>query len=148
MYIVCKQFNNKGISGFISLNKGKQIEVIDDYLCHNNKRICYIKSQNAYDYFANNDDNKGLIRYEKTHQIKDIFKELITDYNNQVANIIQENSEATEEELNTLISQVEDKAREFIEETNISLNSYEFYNASIEKLDELLSIISKKYKGE
>ena len=69
MYIVCKLFNNKGISGFVNLSKGKEIEIIDGYLCDNKKPICYFKSQNAYDYFANNEDGKGLQRFNLSHNI-------------------------------------------------------------------------------
>lgn len=68
-YITIKRTRIACISGDINLPYGTEVDFIDNALYHNNKPICSIRSQNAYDYFARNDDNNGLERGKLTQLI-------------------------------------------------------------------------------
>lgn len=62
-YIVKKRARFDSISGPINLPYGSRVEVIDGFLCDlRGNRICSAMSQNAYDYFAQDDDHMGVIR--------------------------------------------------------------------------------------
>ena len=80
-YILCKPYNKKCMSGDISLLKGANITNTENILYHNNKPLCYTTSQDAYDYFALNDDGKGNERFKLTHDIIAHIKELVEEDN-------------------------------------------------------------------
>lgn len=62
-YIVKKRARFDSISGPINLPYGSRVEGIDGFLCDlRGNRICSAMSQNAYDYFAQDDDHMGVIR--------------------------------------------------------------------------------------
>lgn len=69
-YIACKSFNGNGLCGQIKVSKGTHLEVTDSgIITANEKPICLITSQRAYDYFAYDDDGNGKVRYNLTHTI-------------------------------------------------------------------------------
>ena len=68
-YITIKRTKIKGISGDFNLPYGTEVECIDGVIYRNEKPVCSDHSQNAYDYFARNDDNNGLERGKLTQSI-------------------------------------------------------------------------------
>ena len=81
-YIVCKKFNKKGIDSTFNLKKGSTLtKMQDNYLYHNNLKVCYYDCDNAREYFAKNDDGKGLERHALCESIKDKIKEIVKEYN-------------------------------------------------------------------
>ena len=79
-YITTSRFKTKAICGEMNLPYATKCECVDDYITYNGQPLCYIKSQNAFDYFAINDDNKGL---ERGDLIKKITKCLANPNNHQ-----------------------------------------------------------------
>lgn len=65
-YVVRKRFKQLGICGQVNLPYGTECTVIDygdgKFIACNQGVICCVTSQNAYDYFSQNDDQCGLER--------------------------------------------------------------------------------------
>lgn len=72
-YIVIKKFEGRAICGDIALPYGMKVHAVNGFILFPQGRICRVTSQNAYDYFAQNDDGNGLKRGELT---QDILKRL------------------------------------------------------------------------
>lgn len=68
-YVCFKRFKSNAICGNVNITYGTELEAKDGIISNNGKPICYTKSQNAYDYFARNDDEKGLERGKLTADI-------------------------------------------------------------------------------
>ena len=51
-----------GISGQVNIPYGTALICQDGFLMHQNKPLCGITSQNAYDFFSQNDDGMGRER--------------------------------------------------------------------------------------
>ena len=61
-YICFKRFKANAICGEVNISYGTVLEAENDIIYFNKKPVCYVTSQNAYDYFSINDDGKGLER--------------------------------------------------------------------------------------
>lgn len=68
-YITIKRTRINSISGSINLPYGTEVESMDGILFANGKPLCSDRSQNAYDYFARNDDGNGFERGKLTREI-------------------------------------------------------------------------------
>lgn len=68
-YIVTNRFKGKGICGQVNLPYGTPCSVEDGFIISPKGIICAVTSQNAYDFFAQNDDNNGLVRGKLTANI-------------------------------------------------------------------------------
>lgn len=69
--------NKKMICGTVkNLNKGAQCEAHDDIIWFQNYPLCKVHSQDAYDFFARNDDGLGLKRGELTQAIRDTLAQV------------------------------------------------------------------------
>lgn len=69
-YIVYKRFKEKAICGDVNLPATTQVELRGNMLYLNDKQICVITSENAHNYFARNNDGKGMGRGYLIQQIK------------------------------------------------------------------------------
>ena len=69
-YITHKRFKGKAICGEVNFPYGTKAERVNGVLFINTKPICVDHSQNAYDYFARNDDSNGLERGKLTQEIQ------------------------------------------------------------------------------
>lgn len=87
----------------------------------------YIKSQNAYDYFARNDDGKGLERGKLT-------AEIIKLLNNRTDGKYQDRWDRIWDDLSLL-------KYKRPEHDDYWLWNYDFFNASIEELNRIKSMI-------
>lgn len=68
-YVCFKRFKDNAICGQVNIPYGSILENDDGMLKFNGKPICFARSQNAHDYFAVNDDGRGLERGNLTSSI-------------------------------------------------------------------------------
>lgn len=69
-YICHKKFNQKSACGeYITFKQNAILETIGRFIAYGQKAICTTTSENAYKYFARNDDGHGLERGNLTHAI-------------------------------------------------------------------------------
>ena len=61
-YLCRKRARFGGISGQVNIPYGTALICQDGFLMHQNKPLCGITSQNAYDFFSQNDDGMGRER--------------------------------------------------------------------------------------
>lgn len=61
-YLCRKRARFDGISGQVNIPYGTVLICQDGFLMHQNKPLCGITSQNAYDFFSQNDDGMGRER--------------------------------------------------------------------------------------
>ena len=150
-YIVCKNFNQKGIDGNFNLSVGDILVKNDDgYLYSDGRRVCYYASQNAYDYFMRDDDSKGSQRYALIEEIKGVIADYVSDYNEEIAAI--NNGDLTDEQKEAEIANVVDKCSAAYDAVkhnqntanllnNLNVWNVNFYNASIQTLTQIKSLI-------
>lgn len=79
-YITRKRARLNGIGGEANLPYGTAVDVVGDFLVYQDKCICFVTSQNAYDYFSCNDDGNGLIRGKLVQSIIDTLAKRDKDY--------------------------------------------------------------------
>lgn len=70
-YIVTKRFKGKAICGDVNLPYGTTCQCIGNTIYYDNRPICRITSQNAYDYFSRDGDGLGEMRGRLVQKIKD-----------------------------------------------------------------------------
>ena len=68
-YVCAKRFKGKALCGEVNIPYGTKVDVCDSLILHKGKPVCYTTSQNAYDFFACNDDGNGLDRGKLTQEI-------------------------------------------------------------------------------
>lgn len=73
-YVVKKRAKFDSISGSVNLPYGTPVTCEEGFLVHRRKRLCANVSQNAFDFFAHNDDANGELRGQL---ISDIQKFLL-----------------------------------------------------------------------
>lgn len=61
-YITRKRARFNSLNGQVNIPYGTALICQDGFLMHQNKRVCGITSQNAYDFFSQNDDGRGKER--------------------------------------------------------------------------------------
>lgn len=61
-YLCRKRARFDGISGQVNIPYGTALICQDGFLMHQNKPLCGITSQNAYNFFSQNDDGMGRER--------------------------------------------------------------------------------------
>lgn len=66
-YVVRKRYRGNGLtSEHMNLPYGETCRVVVDqgqgYIVCRDRRVCYVDSQTAFDYFSQNDDGNGLLR--------------------------------------------------------------------------------------
>lgn len=61
-YIIYKRFATKAISGAVDIPEGTVCTEKDGIIYHGDAPLCFVNSENAYQYFARNNDGKGLER--------------------------------------------------------------------------------------
>ena len=68
-YITRKRARIEGICGKVNIPYGTALETKDGYLLYEGSRLCVVTSQNAYDFFTQNDDGMGQERGELLNRI-------------------------------------------------------------------------------
>lgn len=128
-YVARKRFNKNSFQGLIDIPYGTSLSCVNDILFYKKKAVCYITSQDAFDYFVTDFDNSGILRGQLIewillHTGKQYHDE---ELYNKIWNIIW----------NTQKYHIF-KRPEFEDRW---LWSFDFYNASIEDLQQLVNDI-------
>ena len=126
-YICFNRFKQNALCGEVNIRYGTKLDETNNVISYRGNPICYTKSQNAYDYFARNDDGKGLERGKLT-------TEIIKLLNNRKDGKYQNRWDRIWGDLSLL-------KYKRPEHPDHWLWNYEFYNASIEELNRIKSMI-------
>lgn len=130
-YIVSNRFKARAICGDLNLPEGTLLTSANGFILCPQGPVCAVASQNAYDYFAQNDDGKGKERGELTHDILRRLKKL-----------------KKQKERNDIIwGKIWEDALclkyKRIEHADHWLWNYDFYNAPIDDLKYIRNLIMK-----
>lgn len=68
-YLARKRARFEGICGHVNIPYGTALTVQDGFIMWKGQQVCGITSQNAYDYFTQNDDGRGKERGELLNRI-------------------------------------------------------------------------------
>lgn len=79
-YLCRKRARFDGISGQVNIPYGTALICQDGFLMHQNKPLCGITSQNAYDFFSQNDDGMGRERGDLVGRILSKLQKLDSGY--------------------------------------------------------------------
>ena len=126
-YICFNRFKKKALCGEVNIPYGTKLDETNNVISYCGKPICYTKSQNAYDYFARNDDGKGLERGKLT-------AEIIKLLNNRKDGKYQDRWDRIWGDLSLL-------KYKRPEHDDYWLWNFDFFNASIEELNRIKSMI-------
>lgn len=69
-YIVHRRFKGKAICGDVNLPAMTECDCVGGIITHNGRQICFVKSENAHQYFAIDEDCKGMERGRLTQAIQ------------------------------------------------------------------------------
>lgn len=69
-YILHKRFKQKSMSGEVNFPAFSEFEEFKGIIFHDNSPICAKTSENAHQFFARNDDNRGILRGKLTQAIQ------------------------------------------------------------------------------
>ena len=78
-YIARRRARFDGIDGKVNIPYGTVLSNQGGFLIHQNKRVCTVSSQNALDYFVQDDDGAGDLRGKLVDSILRFNDELIDD---------------------------------------------------------------------
>ena len=126
-YICFRRFREKALCGEVNIPYGTKLDEENNVINNCGNPICYTTSQNAYDYFARNDDGKGLERGKLT-------AEIIKLLNNRKDGKYQDRWDRIWGDLSLL-------KYKRPEHDDYWLWNYDFFNASIEELNRIKSMI-------
>lgn len=128
-YITRKRTKLDGIDGIVNIPYGTTINVVDKCLVYQGKRICFVTSQNAFDYFSCNDDGNGLVRGKMVQEIQDTLGKRDKEYQKRWDKIWND-----------------PKCQPFkvLGFENHWLWNFDFYNAKIEDLKYIANLIGVK----
>lgn len=125
MYVCHTRYKKKGASGReYNIARGERFDVIANFIACDNAAICSIRSEDAYKYFAIDDDGKGLERGELTHDIA--YSDRRPNKNNGYR--------FTEAQIEVL----EKEFKKFLRsDVDTILFNHEFFNADVDELKTL-----------
>lgn len=135
-YIVYRRFKGKAINGIVNLSYGTKCYTVGNLLVTGTTPLCLITSENAHQYFARNDDQNGVKRGELIIKIQNKLK-LKNGGDGQKA-IADRNAIWQRVWDDTLCQKY--KRVEF---DDFWLWNHEFYNAPIEDLEYIYSLLLK-----
>ena len=130
-YIVTQKFRGKAICGEISLKPGTELAAKGGFITCSTGRICAVTSQNAYDYFTQNDDGQGIERGKLT---QDILRRL---------HKLKKQKERSDVIWGKIWEDERCLKYKRIEHADHWLWNYDFYNAPIEDLRYIRNLIMR-----
>lgn len=151
-YIVCKNFQGKILDGYYySVLVGALCEEKDNIIYHCGRCLFYKTSQNAYDYLARNDDGKGQQRFSLCQEIKAKLVALqewyVEQVNEETSWLSESDREHYEIQTPNKVAMTFEKweSDENIKEliNNDNINTFAFYNADIELLQQMLEMVEE-----
>lgn len=134
-YITHKRARFRSASGPVNIPFGSVLRVEGDFLYWNDLPICAITSENAYTYFARNDDGEGLVRGALTDAIE---RRLVLNQGNDY----REHRRRWDKVWNDPTCQKYKRP----EHEDHWIWSFDFYNAPIEDLRHIAALIQAKVK--
>lgn len=133
-YVCVRRFRGNGICGWLNLPYGTECTADGKFIHCEKGLICTITSQNAYDYFAQNDDDEGFLRGEL---IRGIRKVLEADIHNENGKYIGKHQAAWNRVWGDHIC-LKYRRKEIDDHW---LWNYEFYNAGIDDLKHIHELV-------
>lgn len=130
-YIVTQKFSGKAICGEIDLKPGAELTAAGGFIICPTGRVCAVTSQNAYDYFAQNDDGKG---FERGTLTQDILRRL---------HKLKKQKERSDVIWGKIWEDERCLKYKRIEHADHWLWNYDFYNAPIEDLRYIRNLIMR-----
>ena len=128
-YITTKRFKGQAMTSELNIPYGTEVQSVIGYLVYDNQPICAARSQNAYDYFARNDDGNGLERGKLIQEIKKVLSKKDSEYQARWDKV-------WDDEVCLKYKRVE--------YSDYWLWNHEFYNAEIEDLQYIAGLLSIK----
>lgn len=128
-YITIKRARFRSISGDANIPYNTKIDCLNGVLSINGNPLCGDHSQNAYDFFARNDDGNGLLRGKLTQAIQQLLSKRDTQHQTRWNKVWND----------TTCQKYKRK-----EHTNYWLWNHDFYNASIYDLQYIAKLIGAK----
>lgn len=133
-YIVTKRFKKKSICGTLNLPFGTRCFTENHMICCDFGKICSVTSQNAFDYFTQNDDGCAELRRKL---IDGIFDAL---------NSQKQNAESYSEKWNRIWNDLNCRKYKRNEYEDHWLWNYDFYNAEIDDLKYIAGLVGAKVR--
>jgi hypothetical protein len=127
-YITTHRFKQKSLSGPTNLPYATPCTTAGPIIRCGGKSLCYTTSQNAYDYFARDDDGHGLERGRLTAEIRSRLEKK------------DDNHQARWDKL--WADERANKLRR-ADHQDFWVWSFDFYNAEISELEHVLSLIKE-----
>ena len=135
-YVSRKRFNKNSLQGNVDIPYGTSLLCINDLLFYNKRPVCYITSQDAFDYFVTDYDNRGILRGQLLEWI--LLHTSQKYHSKDVYDKIWEMIWSTD-------SYHKFKMSQFV---NRWLWSFDFYNAPIEDLQDIVDHIKIIEQGD
>lgn len=126
-YIVHKRLKDNCIGGYMNIPALSICEENNGLIFYNDLPVCYSTSENAHQFLARNDDNNGLERGKLTQAIQ---KSLAKQNNHQ-------------ERWNKIWDSELCKKYKRVEHEDYWLWNHDFFNASIEDLQQIYDLIKE-----
>lgn len=124
-YICHKPYHKKCACGRkLFIKTGQILDTVGAFIVMNDKAVCNIKSEDAYMYFARNDDSMGIKRGELTHLIAYSYRRPNKDNSYRF----------TPEEIEMLKT---DYIKYLRQDCDALIFNYDFFNADIEVLEDI-----------
>lgn len=125
-YINYKRFKGKAICGYVNIPALTNFQAEDGMIYYNEKPLCTVVSSNAHNFFARNDDGCGLQRGRLIETINKMLSKRDAFY--QIRwNAVWEDAICNQYRR--------------IEHQDYWLWNHAFYNAPIEQLEHIVSVI-------
>lgn len=128
-YLVHRRFKGKSISGEVNLPAGTVCEEIGGVITCDGKPICLIRSENAHQYFARNDDGNGMLRGKLTQSILKTLGNRDEDYQKRWDKVWDDKM---------------CQAYKRTEQADYWLWNHDFYNAEILVLQHIATLVGAK----
>lgn len=128
-YIANRRAKFNGICGYVNIPYGTKLTSDENLIYYLGKPLCVVSSQNAYDYFSQNDDGNGLIRGELVRTIK---------------RVLERKGQGHQDRWDKVWSDQLCQKYKMKEHEDFWLWNYDFYNASIEDLNYIANLIGAK----
>ena len=133
-YITHQRFRKKCLCGSVNIPALTLCETSENIIVYNGNPLCFTTSEDAYQYFARNDDGQGLRRGKLTHAIQKKLE-------NRSDPLYQTRWDAI---WNDLICQKYKRT----DHSDHWLWNHEFFNASIEDLQYIARLIGVKEESK
>ena len=131
-YVAYKRARFNATCGPVNIPFGSILRVEGDFLYWNDLPVCAVTSQNAYDFFARNDDGQGLERGALVNAIRLRLQKRDGEYQRR---------------WNKVWGDSVSRRYRRKDQEDYWLWSFDFYNAPVEDLRHIAALIRAKWKG-